>query len=164
MADQTIFQNLIFRDYILPFLLMFAVVFGVLEKTKVLGEKAKQLNAIVAFVMAMIFVSVLFPKQVVSNLILFLTVSLVIVLVFLLLYGFVAADKDGLKIAGWLKTVFLILAAIATIIAVIWATGVKMEALNFLFGQSWSASLWNNVAFIIVIAIALALVLKGSKK
>ena len=136
MVDETIFQNWVFKDYILPFLLIFAIVFGVLEKTKVLGEGRKQLNAIIAFVMAMIFVSVLFPKQVVSNMVLFLTVSLVVILVFLMLYGFVVSDKEGLKVAGWMKWVFGILAGAATIIAVIWATGMKVQALDFLFNQS----------------------------
>lgn len=164
MVDETIFQNWVFKDYILPFLLMFAIIFGVLEKTKLLGDGRKQLNAIIAFVMAMIFVSVLFPKQVVSNMVLFLTVSLVIILVFLMLYGFVVSDKEGLKIEDWMKWTFGILAGAATIIAVIWATGMQIETLDFLFNQSWSNSLWTNLAFILVVAIALALVLKGSKK
>jgi hypothetical protein len=162
--DETIFQNWVFKDYILPFLLIFALVFGVLEKTKLLGEGKKQLNAIISFVMAMTFVSVLFPKQIVSNMVLFLTVSLVIVLVFLMLYGFVAADKkEGLKVEGWMKWIFGILAGVATIIAVIWASGIQLEALSLLFGQSWSKAFWSNFFFILVVAVALSLVMKTQK-
>lgn len=164
MVDNTIFQNWVFKDYILPFLLIFALVFGVLEKTKLLGDGKKQLNAIISFVMAMTFVSVLYPKQIVSNMILFLTVSLVVVLVFLMLYGFVVADKkEGLQIAGWMKWVFGILSGISVIIALIWATGIESDTLNILFGQSWSTAFWSNFFFVTIIVVVLAVVLKNSK-
>jgi amino acid transporter len=164
MVDATIFQNWVFKDYILPFLLIFALVFGVLEKTKLLGEGKKQVNAIISFVMAMIFVSVLYPKQIVSNMVLFLAVSLVVVLVFLMLYGLVVADKkEGLKVETWMKWVFGILAGVAVIIAVIWASGIQIETLNLLFGQSWSKTFWSNFFFILIVAVALALVMKSQK-
>ena len=93
MANDTIFQNWIFKDYILPFLLVFVLVFAVLERTKLFGEEKRQLNAITAFVIGLIVVGFLFPKEVMSNMVLFLSVDLVILFVFLLLYGFVASDK-----------------------------------------------------------------------
>ena len=161
---ETLFQEVLIKNYILPFLLVFAIVFGILEKTKLLGDSQKQLNAIISAVIASIFVGVLYPKEVVSSMILFLTVALVIVFVFLLLYGFVSGGKDGFEIAKPVKIALIIIISIATIIAVIWATGVKVEALNFLFGQPWSKTLWSNIIFVIVISSALALVLKGVKK
>lgn len=53
-----------FFDVILPFLLVFAVVFGILDKTRILGEEEikgekypkTNINAIVAFVIAMLVV------------------------------------------------------------------------------------------------------------
>src|SRR3989344_5829629 len=52
-------------DVILPFLLVFAVVFGILEKTRILGSEKigdteytrKNLNAIVAFVLGLLVVA-----------------------------------------------------------------------------------------------------------
>ena len=52
-------------DIVLPFLLIFAIVFAVLEKTRILGVNKvgdeeipnKNLNAMVAFVLAMIVVA-----------------------------------------------------------------------------------------------------------
>ncbi|MBU3906988.1 MAG: hypothetical protein KKA64_01925 [Nanoarchaeota archaeon] len=165
MVNETIIQNWIFKEFILPFLLIFAVVFAVLEKTKIFGEDKKQLNAIVAFVVGLIFVGVAYPKQVVGNMILFLTVSLIIVLVFLMLYGFVASDlKDGYKAEGWMKWAFLIIISVAVIGAVIWATGFKSEFFDILFGQSWSTSFWTNFLFVVVIVVAVAVVLKGAAK
>jgi hypothetical protein len=51
MAGETIFQNFIIKDFILPFVFMFVLVFAILEKTKILGDGKKQLDAIVAGVM-----------------------------------------------------------------------------------------------------------------
>jgi hypothetical protein len=42
--------------YILPFLLVFTLVFSVLEKTKILGEGKKQFNVVVSLVLATAFV------------------------------------------------------------------------------------------------------------
>ena len=85
MVEKTILQHEIFTRFALPFLLMFFVVFAVLEKTKLFGEDKKQLNALIAFVIGLIFVSAVYPTLVVSNLILFLTVALIVVFVALLL-------------------------------------------------------------------------------
>jgi hypothetical protein len=40
-------------DVILPFILIFTIVFAVLQKTKILGEKAKNFNVVIALVMGM---------------------------------------------------------------------------------------------------------------
>src|SRR3990167_10128684 len=64
-------QDLGFYDFILPFLLVFTIVFAVLEKTKILGvdEDSKtpkrNLNAIVAFSIALF---VVITKQIVVTL------------------------------------------------------------------------------------------------
>ena len=56
MAEEiTILQHWIFTKFALPFLLVFFIVYGVLAKTKVLGD-AKQLNAMVSFVIGLIFI------------------------------------------------------------------------------------------------------------
>ncbi|HLE06689.1 MAG TPA: hypothetical protein VI790_05005, partial [Candidatus Nanoarchaeia archaeon] len=41
-------------DFILPFLLVFGIVYGILERTQLFGDKAgKSVNAIIAFAIAM---------------------------------------------------------------------------------------------------------------
>lgn len=159
MAD-TIFQSAIFTDYLLPFLLVFVIVFGILEKTKLIGDGKKQLNAIIAFVIGLIFVGALYPKEILGNLILFLTVSLIVIFVFLLLYGFVRGDKDGLQIGDTLKKVLGGIVGIAVIIAVIWATGYDLGGL---LNKDWSNTFFTNLLFIVVIAVAMALILRNQK-
>ena len=161
MAQETILQHWIFTQFILPFLLIFAIVFAILEKSKILGEDKKQVNAIVAFVIGVIFVGAIFPKQFVENLILFLTIALVVLFVFLLLYGFVVSDKEkGLVVEGWMKWSAVVLITVAVIIAVIWAAGVDSELYDFLFNSSWSNTIWTNVAFIAVLVGVVIFVLK----
>jgi len=165
MVTETFLQHWLFTDFVFPFLLIFFIVFAILEKTKVLGDK-KQLNALIAFVLGLIFVGAVFPKLVVANLILFLTVSLVVVFVVLLIWGFIAGE-EGLKFgesSKALKWVIGIVLVIAVLIALLIFTGIFPNLIDFLFNESWSGSFWTNFLFIVVIAIALALVLHSSKK
>ena len=165
VEGDTILQNPILSRFILPFLLVFFIVFAILEKTKLFGEGKKQLNALISFIIGLIFVSVLYPTLVVSNLVLFLTVALVSVFVILLIWGFIFGDaKEGFKPEKWMKKVLAIVAGIAFIVALIWATGLYSRLGELLFNQSWSNSFWTNFAFIIVIAIALALILLQKNK
>ncbi len=164
VGEETIFQGGIFTRFILPFFLVFFVVFAILEKTKFFGENKKQINAMISFVIGLIFVSVLYPTLVVTNLILFLTVALVCVFVIMLLWGFVHGDiKEGFKPEPWMKTTLAIVLGVAFIVAIIWATGFYDKIFGIVFNQSWSNAFWTNLAFIGAIAIALALVLAKTK-
>jgi len=161
MADETFLQHWIFSKFLLPFLLVFFIVFAILEKTKLFGEGKKQLNALTSFVIGLIFVGAVYPKLVVENMILFLTVTLVCVFVVMLLWGFVFGDEKGFAIQKWMKWVLGIIIGIAFIGALLWATGWNVQIGNILSGQS---QIWTNVAFVVVIAIALALVLLAKEK
>ncbi len=162
MAETTILQHWLFTKFAFPFLLVFFILFAILEKTKIFGEDKKQLNALLSFVVSLIFVGAVFPKLVVENLILFLTVAIVIVFVGLLLWGFIIGgdakiSNDAVK---WVFGVVLVLILIG---AVLWATGVSGTVFNFFTGGILGKSFWTNLIFIIVIAAALAVVLKAGK-
>lgn len=164
MVEETILQNEIFTNFALPFLLIFFIIFGILEKTKLFGEDKKQLNALVSFVIGLIFVAAVFPKLVVGNLILFLTVAIVVMFVALLLWGFVAGEAPNLKsIPNPLKWVLGIVIVVAVGIALLWAMGIEGGAADLLFKQDWSAEFWTNAAFVVVVILALVFAMrKGS--
>ena len=171
MIEETILQHWIFTQFAFPFLLVFFIVYGILIKTKLMGED-KQLNALIAFVIGLIFVTAISPKLVVSNMILFLTVAIIVVFVALLIWGFIAGEKGlqfenapkGLK---WFIGIGVIL---AVFFGVLWAANISSGTLignlfNSLFHSSWSSSFWTNVLFVGVVIVALALILikgKGS--
>ncbi len=159
MPEETILQSPVLTRFILPFLLVFFIIFAILEKTKLFGEDKKQLNALISFIIGLIFVSVLYPTLVVTNLVLFLTVALVSIFIILLIWGFISGDIKEFKPAKWMKVVLIIVTSVAFIIALVWATGFYDKIGEFLFNQPWSNSFWTNFVFIIVIAIALALIL-----
>lgn len=161
-VEETILQNWIFTKFILPFLLIFFIAFGILEKTKIFGENQKQLNALISFVIGLIFVGAVFPKLVVGNLILFFTVAIVVLFIAMLLWGFVSGQPLEIKNKA-LQIVIGIAVVVAVVIALLWALGIEGSTFDFIFRQSWSADFWTNAAFVVVIVIALVIVMrKGS--
>ena len=162
---ETILQHWILTNFAYPFLLIFFIAFGILEKTGVFGSGRKQLNALIAFVIGLIFVTAVSPKLVVGNLILFLTVAIVVMFVALLLWGFVAGEK-GLKFEDapkGLKYFIGIVIVIAVIVALLWALGVEGSLFDFLFRSNWSKEFVTNVVFIVVVIVAVVVVVKGGK-
>lgn len=165
MAGETTFLQIpIISKFLLPFLLIFFIAFAILEKTKLLGEK-KQINALISFVIGLIFVGAVYPKLVVENLILYLSVAIVAIFVVLLIWGFIFGEiKEG-KAANRLKFILGILASISFVGAVIWATGWYTSIGDFFSSNSGlNQAIFTNVLFLIVIATALALILKAEGK
>ena len=162
MATDTIFQNFIVKDFMLPFVFMFVLVFAILQKTKILGNYKKQLDAIVAGVIALIFVSVAYPKMVVGNLILVLTVTLVLIFVGLLIWGFLVGDEAKITLSDtWMKWTVAIIIIVFVILAFFWSAGINPQVMDLLFNQSWSNTFWVNLSFIVVVAILMAVVIKS---
>lgn len=159
---ETILQHPILTGFVYPFLLVFFIVFAVLEKTRLFGEDRRQLNALLAFVIGLVFISAVSPKLIVSNMILFLSVALVIMFVILLLWGFLFASSDkGFELTKGMKGGLAIVFGIAIIVAIFWATGATSGVFDALFNQSWSEAFWTNLIFIILIGLAIALIIKS---
>ena len=156
-----ILQSEVMTQFIYPFLLIFFIVFAILEKTKMFGAERKQVHALISLVISLIFVSAIFPKIIVSNLMLFLVLGLVIIFVGLLMWGFISGKEAGENLIG-AKTLkwfggFLIL---AIIVAVVWASGLGggfQKIFDFMFNQEGSAKFWTNfliIAFVIGAVVA----------
>ncbi|MBL7100987.1 MAG: hypothetical protein ISS23_03480 [Nanoarchaeota archaeon] len=88
-----------FYDVVLPFLLVFTIVFAVLEKTKIFGtldKKPKQnINAMIAFVIALFFVAATNLVEATRQLLPQVVVLLITLMSFMMLVGFFYSDKDG---------------------------------------------------------------------
>jgi len=86
-----------FFDVVLPFLLVFTIVFAVLEKTKIFGggkESKKNINAMIAFVFALFFVSATNLVAGTVELLPNVTVLLITLMSFMMLVGFFYTDKE----------------------------------------------------------------------
>lgn len=153
-----------FFDYALPFLLVFAITFGILEKTSIFGSTGTEkkprtnINAIVA---ALIGLYVVTSTPVVEKIFVFIPkvgLLLLIILAFLLMIGFFMGAEP--KLTGGVFIIALIFALVATA----WAISSGEDLGGF---ESWR-DLWDNyyqsiiVIGIIVIAMV-GIIFSGGK-
>lgn len=156
------FNSVLFREGALPFVLVFVLVFAVLQKTKLLGEGKKQIDSLVALVIGLITISFTYQTGLIVHVVAWLGIGLVTLLVFFLLYGFVSSDnKDGLKIEDWMKWTFLGLIALFVIGIVLYTTGLWGR---FFGGWSMNNEWATGLTFIVVVGAVLAVVLGEKKK
>ncbi len=133
MAIPSLFTDPFFTQVILPFILIFVIIYAILQKTKILGDN-KSIDIIVSFIVGFIFVGVPAVVGVTLNIIPIIAIILIILLCFMLIFGFVGLkvhENKGMRIA---TGIVLTIALGATII---WATGVKLptlseEAINYI--------------------------------
>ena len=146
-------------DIILPFLLIFTLVFAILEKTKILGiEKVdgkdstkKNLNAMVAFVIAFLVIAstqlVAVINQVMANAVLLLILGVC----FLMLVGVFFKDQEFSldKYPTWTK-LFMVLMFIGIVIIFLNA----LDWLKYIFTlfKYWNATWAASIFFIIILA------------
>lgn len=84
-------------NYFLPFLLIFAIIFAILEKTAILGEGKTNINVVVAVVTGLLLVA---QQDIVNIILLFMprvSLIIVVILMFLLVIAMLAGKKfEGL--------------------------------------------------------------------
>lgn len=144
-------------DVVLPFLLIFTIVFAILEKTKVLGVEdikgvkytKKNLNSIVSFVVAFLVVAstrlVAAINEIMANIVLLLLLSIC----FLLLIGSFFKEDEAvyLKEGPW-RTFFMFLMFIGIIVIFLNSFGWLTLAWDWLVAH-WQT---NFVATIVLLA------------
>jgi len=156
---ETILASEFFTGLVLPFLLVFTLIFAILEKTEVLGGGKRQINAIIGFVVALILIAFPFPRDIIVNLMPLLAVIAVVLLVFMMLYSF-AGGKQGEK---WMRVTFGILIGLVLVVALLVMTGYWEPVIGAIVGGSGN-KIAANLFFVIIIVAAIVIVLSGSKK
>lgn len=153
-----LFSWSIFSEGILPFLIVFVLVFAILQRSKVLGEGKSQIDALISLAIALILVITPVARNFIVDIIPFLAIALVVMLFFLLMYAFVAG-KDWY--APWMKWAFGVLGAIFITVVVIMKSGI-IDTLNS--GNSFSSVAINVLLIAIIIGVfSLAAFYKGKK-
>lgn len=147
----------------LIFVLVFTVVFAVLQKAKVFGDGKKQIDALVGLAVGLIVISAGYATDIISKLIPFLAISLVIILVFMVLIGFLF--KEGsFEMPAWLKMGIGILIFLALVIAVLYVTGAWAWLVELFFSEGSGSAILTNVVLIVVLIAVVAAVIFGSGK
>ena len=158
MAAENWFTNVIFTDFILPAVLIFVLVFAILEKTKLLGEGKKQINAIIGVVIALTLLAFPASRDLIVALIPILAVIMIILFVFLFLYSFASGETKGDPLGKKVKIGIGIVIAIVIIIAVLLITGAWGRVVE-VFSESNTGA---NIVFIVIAGAAILAVLYGS--
>ena len=170
MAASGQLQNMLYRldnlgltDILLPFLLIFVIVFAILQKTKVLGEERKNLNIIVALVVGLLVViphaTGRFPPNadpviIINDALPQLSIVLVAVIFLLVLIGAFGQDYVFLGVAmpGWITAFSLVVIIIIFGGAAGWWSGQFGNNLERIFGTEAIAVAIMLLVFGIVIA------------
>ena len=147
-------------DVVLPFLLIFTIVFAILEKTKILGtEKVgdkettkKNLNSMVALAMAFLVIASTQLVAVINAVMANVVLLLILAICFLLLVGVFFGSKEFTleKYPGWIRF-FMVLMFIGIVLIFLNA----LDWLKYLFAifVYWDAQWAVTAVFLIVILI-----------
>ena len=150
-------------DVMLPFLLIFVIVFAILQKTKVLGETKKNLNSIVAIVVALLvvvphvtgrFPSNADPVLIINDALPQVSIVLVAVIFLLILIGVFGQDSVflGVTMPGWITLVSLVIIVLIFGGAAGWWQGDFGNTLENFFGTEGVAVFIMLVTFGLIIA------------
>jgi hypothetical protein len=154
------FDQLGVYDVVLPFLLIFSLVFAMLEKTKIFGEEGhgdhkqtrKNLNSMVAFCAAFLVVASSQLVAVINATIAKTMVLLVMSVLFMILVGSFSQDKELFLDKGGWRTMFMIIMFVGI-------------ALVLLYNLGWLQFAWvyaaNNLSGPVVGSFGLLVIMLG---
>lgn len=166
----TSLEELGFVDVFLPFILIFTVVFAVLEKTKIMGEGKKNMNVGIAIIFALLvviphvtgnFPAGYDPVAIINAALPSVGLVVVAVVSLMILLGVFAHDRImlGLTAPGWVG-IFSIVALIFIFgSAAGWWTTDLLDWLENIFGSD----VLRVVAFILVFGIVVAFITGGGE-
>jgi hypothetical membrane protein len=185
MATESNFRGIIdffdkvgLYDVVLPFILVFTIVFAILEKTKVLGTEdiggkpypRKNLNAMTAFVIAFLVVASSKLVEIITTVSSQIVILLLLSVLFLLLVGSFYKDAEGGYLKGGWQTFFMFFMFIA--IVLIFLGAIKDDN-----GNSWLDIFWNwtsqngsggdqigAIILLVVLVLLMVYVIKGPSK
>ena len=154
-----------FYDVVLPFLLVFTIIFGILEKTRIFGTEDKKpkknINAMIAFVIALFFVAstklVAGARELLPNVV----VLLITLMSFMMLVGFFYSDKEFSFEQHKFWKIFL---------TIIFFIGIVLLALHAFtpdffegLGSFWSSITGVTILFLAIIIGTIVFVTAGKK-
>ena len=171
MASQNFALNEFFRtldrfgltDILLPFLLIFTIIFAVLEKTKILGEEKRNLNSAIALVFALIIVvphvtgnlpARFDPVLVINSALPAVGIFVVAIVALMIMIGVFGHEKIflGATAPGWVAFVSIVFLVVVFGSAAGWWVSGFDNWLESLFGSDALAILIMIVVFGVIIA------------
>lgn len=149
-------------DVALPFLLVFTLVFAVLERSHILGDKKRNLNMIISLILAAFFIRNEYLVALINRFLPNVSLFLVVILMFLLLLGIIYG-----KAYGGLGGSFLTIGAIFSVVAIIWSLSSDFVGRSGVNLPRWLTDITPETRSLIIFIAAFILVIwwaTGSEK
>jgi hypothetical protein len=148
-----------FFDILLPFLLVFAIVYGVLERTKLFGEKRHDINAVIALVVGLMVAVTTFVVNVLTGFLPLVGLLAVIIVMFLMLVSMFFGETSEIWANKWFRWIALIVVVVIFAIILIDLLGFTdffMQASTAAGVAGINIAEW--IALIVIVAIIVLIV------
>lgn len=152
------FEEIGMYDVVLPFLLIFTIVYALLDKTRVLGVERigdkefpkRNINSMVAFVVGFIVVASTQLVAIISQIIANTVMLLLLIFLFMLLAGTMQRDDgQGFQLDGWYKNAFMVILFVGIILIFLNAFGWIQGLWYWLLG-SWNSEFLGVIIMLLI--------------
>jgi len=152
-----------FSQILLPFLLVFVLLFAILQKSKLFGEDKTQTNSIISLVMALILVGVPLARGVITDIVPIVGVVAVILLVFMIILGFVGYTDDKGNLNKPLQITIAIIMGITLLAGIAWSLGLIPKITDAIKNPQLG-TVWQSLIFIIIIVVIFIIMMKSTNE
>jgi hypothetical protein len=146
--------NLGFFTYALPFLIIFALVFGILTKMNIFKDN-KGVNAIISIAVGLMALSVPTVPQFFSQIFPSLGIGLSIILVILIIVGFFSDPSKP-----WVTISLFVVAAIVALVVIVQSSGIDLG----MWIQDNLGNTAGTLIIVIAVVVLIAIVIGREKK
>ena len=142
-------QSYGFYEFFLPFLLIFSIVFAILQKIRVLGDK-KGVHIVVALAVGLLAIQNSFVVFLINNFLTNIALVIILIIMFLVILGLLAGDQVGAAKINWIIMV-------VALVGIFWAlfydffAGTWVLPQLFTMNSSSQGSLLTILIFVVVI-------------
>lgn len=147
-----------FFDFLLPFILFFAIIYGALEKTEVFGKDRHDINSVIALVIALIATTTAMVTKVLAGFLPWVGFIAIVVVSFLMIVALFVGDVSELAKMPYVKEGAVITVALLVFIILFFALGLDQYMSSFPLSET-------DISMIILIVIGLvafyAIFIKG---
>ena len=157
-------------DVLLPFLLIFTVLFAILQKTSILGDKKKNMNVVVAVIIGLIVVIPhvlgryenpdLDPVNIINRALPSVSLLVIAVMCLLILIGIFGGDVKyfGLAFSGWIAWLSILA------IAIIFISSARGGRFWLWFNQFFGSDAVALIVILLVFGLIVAFIMGGEKE
>ncbi len=140
------FDQIGIYDVVLPFILVFTIIYAILEKTRIFGTEEidgtkytkKNLNSMTAFTISFLVIASSKLVAIVTNVSAQMVVLLLAAVFFLLLIGVFYKEKEEVALEGRWRTLFMVIMFVGLLM-------IFLQAIPTKSGQPWLEWFWQYI-------------------